>query len=119
MSNKIIQKRKLATRRAVRTRARIRGTAARPRLTVFRSLKHMYAQVIDDATGRTLAASSDKHVDAKGKKPLEVATLIGTDVAEKAKKAGVTAIVFDRGSYKYHGRIAALAEAARSAGLEF
>lgn len=119
MFKRILKKRALATRRAVRTRARIRGTAERPRLTVFRSLKHISAQVIDDTTGRTLAASTDTHIDAKGKKPVEVAALVGTDVSEKAKKAGVTTIVFDRGSYKYHGRVAALAEAAREAGLKF
>lgn len=119
MFKNILKKRALAGRRAARTRARIRGTAARPRLTVFRSLKHISAQIIDDSTGHTLVASSDKMIDAKGKKPVEVASLVGADIAEKAKKAGITSIVFDRGSYKYHGRVAAVADAARAAGLVF
>ena len=119
MFKRIIKKRALAARRAGRTRAQIRGTAQRPRLTVFRSLKHISAQVIDDTAGRTLVSSSDKHVDVKGKKPVEIAMLVGADIAEKAKKAGVTTVVFDRGSYKYHGRVASLAQAARESGLIF
>jgi len=86
---------------------------------VFRSLKHIYVQVIDDATGKTLAASSDKLINGKGKGRTEVATMVGTDVAKKAVEAGVKEVVFDRGSYKYHGRVKALAEAAREGGLTF
>lgn len=117
--NPIMKKRAAKTRRAIRTRARIRGTAARPRLTVFRSSAHIYAQVINDETGRTLASSSDVKVDAKGKKPIEVATLVGAEVAKNAKTAGVTTVVFDRGAYLYHGRVKAVADAARAEGLVF
>lgn len=107
-----------ADRRAKRTRARVRGSALRPRLTVKRSLKHIYAQLIDDAAGKTLAAASDAMVKADGK-PLAIAKLVGAALAEKAKAAGIVAVVFDRGSYRYHGRIAALADGAREGGLQF
>lgn len=106
-----------AVRRAHRTRARIRGTAEMPRLTVKRSLKHFYAQLIDDTSGKTLAAASDKDVAAG--KPMDQAKEIGKKIAEKAKVAGVTKCVFDRGSYRYHGRVAALADGAREGGLSF
>lgn len=119
MFKNILRKRNLTKRRAHRTRSRIRGTEMRPRLSVFRSLNHIYAQIIDDSKGVTLVSSSDTHVDGKGKKPVEVAALVGADIAAKAKKAGVESIVFDRGPYKYHGRVAALAEAAREGGLQF
>lgn len=120
MLKRIMKKRAAKARRAIRTRARIRGTEARPRLTVFRSSAHIYAQVINDETGRTLASASDLTVaEAKGKKPLEIAALIGAEVAKHAKVAGVTTVVFDRGSYLYHGRVKAVAEAAREAGLAF
>jgi len=107
-----------AKRRARRTRARIFGTAAKPRLTVKRSLKHLYAQLIDDAAGRTLAATSDLSTKASGK-PIVIAKHIGKALAEKAKAAGITVVVFDRGSYRYHGRVAALADGAREGGLQF
>ncbi len=107
------------TRRHARVRMSLAGTAARPRLAVFRSITHIYAQVIDDATGRTLAqASSLEEKDAKGKKA-ELATAVGTRVAEKARAAGIEEVIFDRGGYRYHGRVKALAEAARSNGLRF
>lgn len=106
-------------RRAHRTRSRIRGTQERPRLSVFRSLKHISAQVINDETGKTLASASDAHVDSKGKKPIEIASLVGAEVAKRAKEAGVTIVVFDRGSCLYHGRVKALADGAREGGLEF
>ncbi len=115
----ILKKRKQAERRAIRTRAKIKNDSGSLRLSVFRSLKHIYAQLIDDASGKTLAASSDGTVDAKGKKPLEVAGLVGADLAKKAKAAGIESVVFDRGAYKYHGRVKALAEAAREGGLKF
>jgi len=119
MTPKNIKKmRDQAKRRAFRTRAKIHGTAERPRLTVFRSLKHITAQVIDDTKGRTLAASSDLKLDAK-KTGMELAILVGKDVAEKAKAAGISAVIFDKGSFRYHGRIKALADAAREAGLQF
>lgn len=112
------QKRKHAALRAHRTRSRIRGTAACPRLSVKRSLKHIYAQLIDDERGVTLASASDTTVKAEGK-PVEVAVVVGKSLAEKAVANGVTQAVFDRGAYRYHGRIAALADGARAGGLTF
>ena len=114
-----IKKQTQSQRRAIRTRAKIRGTSQRPRLSVFRSLRHIHAQIIDDASSRTLAASSDNAMDTKGKKPVEVATLVGSDLAKKALAAGVKEVVFDRGAYRYHGRVKALADAAREGGLTF
>ena len=111
--------------RRLRIKNRIRkvvsGTEARPRLAVFRSNKEIYAQVVDDVTGKTLAASSSRDKDissAKGNKS-EVATLVGKSIAEKAIKAGIDTIAFDRGGYLYHGRVKSLAEGAREAGLKF
>lgn len=110
-------------RRRFRVRRSIRGTSERPRLTVFRTHKHIYAQVIDDSTGRTLASASsmDKALRAGvafgGNK--QAAEAIGKAVAERAKAAGVSQVCFDRGSFRYHGRVAALADAARAAGLQF
>ena len=119
MTPKNIQKKRAtAARRAIRIRAKIHGTAERPRLSVFRSSKHMTAQVIDDTKGLTLAASSDLKMDAK-KTGMELAAMVGKEVAEKAKKAGVSAVIFDKGSFRYHGRVKALADAAREAGLQF
>ena len=117
-SNRMKQVKKI--RRIRRVRSRVHGTAERPRLAVARSLKHISAQVIDDATGKTLAAAADTDVkNAKGMKPIEIATHVGKLIAEKAKAAGVKAVVFDRRDKKYHGRIKALAEGAREGGLEF
>ena len=103
-----------------RIRKIVSGTAARPRLSVFRSNKEIYTQLIDDVNGVTLlaASSKDKGVDTKGTS-MEVATIVGKLVAEKALKAGITEITFDRGGYLYHGRIKSLAEGARAAGLKF
>ncbi len=107
-------------RRHVRVRKSVSGTEARPRLAVFRSNRHMVAQVIDDVTGTTLAAASTLEKDLRSVGGnVEGATKVGALVAERAKAAGVTAVVFDRGGFRYHGRIAAVAEAARDAGLEF
>lgn len=110
-------------RRRHRVRRHIRGTTERPRLAVFRTHKHIYAQIIDDTAGRTLAAASsmDKQLrDAVGfGGNKQAAEAIGRAVAERAKAAGVTKVCFDRGEFRYHGRVAALAEAARAAGLEF
>lgn len=105
----------------VRIRRKVRGTPERPRLAVFRSLKHIYAQVIDDAAGKTLvAASSDeKNSPVAGGGNLEGARQVGQMVAARAKENGIVKVVFDRGGYLYHGRVKALAEAARKAGLEF
>ncbi|HAL50039.1 MAG: ribosomal protein L18 [Candidatus Uhrbacteria bacterium GW2011_GWD2_41_121] len=112
-------KRSHIVRRAHRTRSRIRGTQERPRLTVFRSSKHITAQVINDEVGVVLAQAADLHVDATGKKPVEIAALVGAEVAKRAMEAGVTKVVFDRGAYLYHGRVKALADSAREKGLEF
>lgn len=105
--------------RHVRIRKRVEGTAARPRLAVFRSLKHIHAQLIDDTTGTTLAAASsvEKGLSAKGN--AEGAKAVGQALAERAKAKGITSVVFDRGGFRYHGRVAALAEGARDGGLEF
>ena len=106
-----------------RIRRRVRGTQQRPRLAVFRSVKHIYAQVIDDRQGKTLVSASS--VDGQTKKTLKgggniaAAKVIGKAIAERAKAAGVSKVVFDRGGYKYHGRVKALADAAREAGLQF
>jgi large subunit ribosomal protein L18 len=109
-------------RRHRRVRKKVHGTASRPRLAVFRSNKHIVAQVIDDDAGRTVAAASTAEVDqrAAGSGATVVAAgRVGTLVAERAKAAGIEHVVFDRGGFMYHGRIAALAAAAREAGLEF
>ncbi|MFT5925872.1 MAG: large subunit ribosomal protein L18 [Psychroserpens sp.] len=109
----------------LRIKSRIRkvvsGTEARPRLAVFRSNKDIYAQVIDDVSGKTLAAASsrDKEVVASKGNKTEMATLVGKVVAERAVKAGVDTISFDRGGYQYHGRVKSLAEGAREGGLKF
>ncbi len=113
----------LRMRRHARVRKRISGVAERPRLSVFRSLHHIYVQVIDDATGRTLVAAStrEKGVSSslESRKNIAAAESVGKTIAQRAKEKGITTVVFDRGGYKYHGRIKALADAARSAGLEF
>ena len=106
-----------------RVRTRVTGTPERPRLCVYRSLEHIYAQIIDDRNGRTLVSASS--LDGETKKGLKgggniaAAKVIGKTVAERAKAAGVSKVVFDRGGYKYHGRVKALADAAREAGLKF
>jgi large subunit ribosomal protein L18 len=104
-----------------RIRLRLEGTESRPRLAVFRSNIHIYAQVIDDASGRTLAAASTVEKELRGSKSTktEEAAVVGRLVAERAKTAGVERVVFDRAGFRYHGRIKSLAEAARQAGLEF
>ena len=108
-------------RRHFRLRKKVAGTATRPRLAVYRSNKHIVAQVIDDRAGTTLAAASTHEADlrsgATGNK--DAAAKVGKLVAERAKAAGISKVVFDRGGYLYHGRIAAVADAAREAGLEF
>ncbi len=102
-----------------RVRKRVRGTAARPRLTVFRSLANIEAQLIDDVNGHTLAqATSLESRDAKGTKS-EVAKIVGKQLGERASAKGIQTVVFDRGGYRYHGRVKALADAARAAGLRF
>jgi len=107
-------------RRHLRVRKKVRGTAARPRLAVFRSTKHIYAQVIDDVAGRTIASASTMESSARGGATgVDAATSVGERVAARAKDAGVETVVFDRGWFKYHGRVAAVADGARSGGLEF
>jgi large subunit ribosomal protein L18 len=101
-----------------RVRRKISGTAARPRLNVFRSNKSIYVQVIDDISGHTLAAASSKDAGAKGTKT-EQAKAVGIALAEKAKAAGVVQVTFDRGGYLYHGRVKAVADGAREGGLDF
>jgi large subunit ribosomal protein L18 len=111
--------RQLRARRHKRVRKHLVGTAERPRLVVFRSNRGIAAQLVDDGAGRTLAAASSLNVrDAKGSKS-DQAAAVGKLLAENAKKAGVKGVVFDRGGYLYHGRVKALAEAAREGGLEF
>ncbi len=102
-----------------RIRKRVRGTVERPRLSVFRSLQHIYAQVIDDTRGHTLAAASSLEEGVAGGGNLAGARVVGRLVAERALAKGIRRVVFDRGGYLYHGRVKALAEAAREAGLEF
>ena len=103
-----------------RIRSRVSGTQARPRLAIFRSVNHIYAQVIDDSEGKTLVAAGSTEKDLRGKGGnVDGAKLIGKTVAERAKDKGIKKVVFDRGGYLYHGRVKALADAAREAGLEF
>lgn len=110
-------------RRHRRVRKRVQGTKLRPRLSVFRSLKHIYAQIIDDTKGRTLAAASTLDPEIRdrlnGLKKTEQAKLVGELIAQRARRQRVKRVVFDRGGYLYHGRVKALAEAAREGGLEF
>jgi large subunit ribosomal protein L18 len=106
----------LRQRRHLRVRKRVAGTPERPRLVVFRSLKHIYAQLVDDTTSRTLATVSDQKLT--GKKS-EKSTEVGKLIAQKAKDAGVSSVVFDRAGYRYHGRVKAVADGAREGGLEF
>ena len=116
--NKHKVKRRLRRRAVIRDR--VSGTPDRPRLAVYKSLNHFYAQVIDDLAGRTLAAASTKEKGADGKTGNSpAAATVGTRLAEKAKAAGVKKVVFDRAGFKFHGRVKAFAEAARKAGLEF
>lgn len=110
-------------RRVRRTRAGLHGTAERPRLSVFRSSQHIYAQVIDDDAGQTLATISTLSKDVKGTvneaNKTDAAKVVGKAIAKLCKDKGISKVVFDRGGYQYHGRVSALADAAREAGLEF
>lgn len=110
-------------KRHMRARVKINGTSERPRLNVYRSEKHIYAQIINDETGKTLAAASSIDKELKGKiscgSNKEAAKAVGESIARKALDAGISKVVFDRGGYIYHGRLKELAEAARQAGLEF
>ena len=110
-------------RKALSVRHRLRTYSHRPRLCVFRSLKNIYCQIIDDGAGRTLASASSQDKDLRtqldGMKKLEIAARVGSELAARAKSAGVSKVAFDRGHFRYHGRIKALADAARQGGLEF
>ena len=122
--DKNVDKARKATRRKLRVRKTINGTAGCPRLTVFRSARHIYAQLLDDATGATVAAASSDSPEVRAKKlehtgNKEAANEVGKVLAEKAKALGVSKVLFDRGSYLYHGRVRALAEGAREGGLDF
>jgi large subunit ribosomal protein L18 len=114
--NPVVQRR----RRRSRIRKKVRGSAERPRLAVFRSSKHIYAQLIDDDLGRTLVHASSRDLDRKGScKNREASGLVGKLLAERARQAGLVKVAFDRGGYLYHGRVKALAEGAREGGLVF
>ena len=104
-------------RRHLRVRKKVQGTAQRPRLVVFRSLKHIYAQLVDDVAQRTIATVSDQGL-GEGKKT-EKSSEVGKRIAAKAKEAGITSVVFDRAGYRYHGRVKAVADGAREGGLQF
>jgi len=115
-----IEKKEIRRRIHQRIRRKLSGTGERPRLAVFRSVAHIYAQLIDDAAGKTLASASSVDKDSKTNGGnVAAAKAIGKLVAQKAKDKGITKVVFDRGGFQYHGRIKALADAAREAGLEF
>jgi len=122
MTQKVVASRTASrAKRHARLRLRLSGTEARPRLAVFRSLNHIYAQVIDDTSGTTVAAASSLETGLRGSDGTKVddAKRVGQLVAERAKKAGIDKVVFDRAGFKYHGRVRSLAEAAREAGLDF
>lgn len=122
-AKQLIQKREQRERRHRRVRGRVMGTQERPRMNIFRSLDNIYVQVIDDIAGHTLVSAStiDKEVAAQidGKTKKESAKIVGQVLAQRAKAAGINKVVFDRGGYQYHGRVAAVAEGAREGGLEF
>ncbi|MCH8827430.1 MAG: 50S ribosomal protein L18 [Chloroflexi bacterium] len=109
--------------RHIRVRRKVKGTTERPRLAIYRSLNHIYAQVIDDTSGVTVAAASSLESDIKGKSGVkaksEIASQVGTLISERAKNKGINTVVFDRAGYRFHGRLKALAEAARKGGLVF
>lgn len=119
----MLRRQELRQRRHVRVRKKVLGTTQRPRLAVYRSEHHIYAQVIDDSAGRTLAAASTLDKGLKGELAyggnVAAAKRVGQLLGERAKEAGIQQVVFDRGGFKYHGRVAALADGAREAGLEF
>lgn len=123
MVDKAKEKREARIRRHVRVRKQVSGTLERPRLAVYRSLNHIYAQVIDDVAGHTLVSAStiDREVRkaVEGKPKIEEAKIVGKFIADRAKQAGIAKVVFDRGGNRYQGRIKALADAAREAGLDF
>jgi large subunit ribosomal protein L18 len=114
-----VKKNEIRERIHKRIRSKLQGTPERPRLAVFRSVAHIYAQVIDDSKGHTLVAASSVEGTGKSGGNVAAAKAIGKSIAERAKEKGIKRVVFDRGGYQYHGRVKALADAAREAGLEF
>lgn len=116
---KKVSKNEERTRRHERVRAKISGTPARPRLNVFRSNAHIHAQIIDDVNGKTLVAASSVEMKLANGGNVEAAKAVGAEIAKRALEANITEVVFDRGGYVYHGRVQALADAAREAGLKF
>ena len=118
MINKV-SKNETRQKRHARVRAKISGTPTCPRLNVFRSNAHIFAQIIDDTNGTTLVSSSSLALKLEKSSNIEAATIVGTDIAKKALSSNITNVVFDRGGYVYHGRVKALADAAREAGLKF
>jgi large subunit ribosomal protein L18 len=121
--NKVKEKRLARQRRHKRVRTRVHGTPERPRLNVFRSLKHIHAQIIDDTRGHTLVAAStlDNEIrpQVTGKAKIDQAEVVGTVLGQRAQAAGIDQLVFDRGGYRYHGRVKALADAVRKSGVDF
>ena len=113
------EKRQKRERRAGRTRANIFGTKEKPRMSIYKSLKEIYVQLIDDVEGKTLASASSREIKDKKSKKTEVATEVGKLIAKKAKDKGIEKAVFDKGGFKYHGRVKALADSAREGGLKF
>jgi large subunit ribosomal protein L18 len=124
LSKRTRQKRERRQRAHLRVRSRVKGTSERPRLSVFKSLQHVYAQVIDDSQGRTLAQASSLDAEIRSQMgtsgaTVATASLVGKAVAERAREKGVEAVVFDRGGYIYHGKVKAIADGAREGGLKF
>lgn len=107
-----------AVRRKIRTRAKISGTAVKPRASIFRSAKYIYVQLIDDQAGKTIISASSRELKSK-EKPMQIATEVGKLMGKKASEKGIKEIIFDRNRYKYHGRVKALADGMREAGLKF
>lgn len=119
MKDVSIQKRKARLKRSRRMRDKIRGTAERPRLVVFKSLNHIYAQLVDDTSRKTITGVSSLKSDPQaGKKPADKARVVGEEIARKAQDLGIKSVILDRSGYRYHGNVKALAEAARKAGLK-
>ena len=118
MSTKTIKNAQNHERRHARIRAKVSGTSARPRLAVYKSNRYLHAQIIDDTLGKTIVAGSTKDV-SKGAKKMDAAKALGVELAKRAKAAGITTVVFDRGGFRYTGRVSTLADAAREGGLAF
>lgn len=118
MLKRLKNKKERQERRAIKTRARILGTKERPRLSVFRSLNHISVQIIDDTASNTIVSACDKELKSKGKK-IEISLEVGKLIAKKALEAKISKVVFDKGSYRFHGRVKAVADGAKEGGLDF